>query len=69
MIKEMFFFLSRCYFLLLFNVQGEDVDNSCPQNFFHNVTYIWFRHQDLRRWVSIGKQPRYFIFSLAIALG
>ena len=42
--------------------KGEDVDDSCPQNFFHSVSYVRFRHQDLRLWASIGYQPQYFIF-------
>ena len=29
--------------------KGEDVDVSCPQNFFHRVSYVRFCHQDLRR--------------------
>ena len=29
--------------------RGEDVDDSCSQNFFHNVIYVRFYHQDLRR--------------------
>ena len=29
--------------------KGEDVDDSCPQNFFHRVIYVRFCHQDLRR--------------------
>ena len=29
--------------------KGEDVDDSCPQNFFHSVIYVRFCHQDLRR--------------------
>ena len=28
---------------------GGQVDDSCPQNFFHNVSYARFCHQDLRR--------------------
>ena len=30
---------------------GEDLDDSssCPQNFFHSVSYVRFCHQDLRR--------------------
>ena len=33
---------------------GEDVDESCPQNFFHRVSYVRFCNQDLRRRASIG---------------
>ena len=29
--------------------KGEDVDDSCPQNFFHSVIYVRFCHQNLRR--------------------
>ena len=29
--------------------KGEDVDDSCSQNFFHSVIYVRFCHQDLRR--------------------
>ena len=28
--------------------KAEDVDDSCPQNFFHRVSYIRFCHQDFR---------------------
>ena len=28
---------------------GKDVDDSCPPIFFHNVSYVRFCHQDLRR--------------------
>ena len=28
--------------------KGEDVDDLCPQNFFHSVSYILFCHQGLR---------------------
>ena len=42
--------------------KAEDVDDSCPLNFFHSVSYVWFCHQDFRRWASIGQQPWYFIF-------
>ena len=28
--------------------KGEDVDDSCPQNFFHSVSYVRFCHQGLR---------------------
>ena len=31
----------------------KDIDDSCPQNFFHSGSYVRFCHQDLRR---------YFIF-------
>ena len=31
------------------NVQGEDVDDSCSQNYLHSVIYVRFCHQDLRR--------------------
>ena len=34
--------------------KGEDVDDSCPQNFFRGVIYVRFCHQDLRRCASIG---------------
>ena len=33
---------------------GGQVDDSCPPNLFHNVSYVPFCHQDLRRWASIG---------------
>ena len=29
--------------------KGEDLGDSCPQNFFHSVIYVRFYHQDLRR--------------------
>ena len=29
--------------------RGEDLDDSCPQNFFHNVSYVRFCHQDFRQ--------------------
>ena len=29
--------------------KDEDVDDWCPQNFFHSVIYVRFCHQDLRR--------------------
>ena len=28
--------------------KGEDVDDSCSQNFFHGMIYVQFCHQDLR---------------------
>ena len=42
--------------------KGEDVDDSCPANIFHSMSYARFCYQDFRRWASIGQQPRYFIF-------
>ena len=49
---------------------GEDVDDLCPQNFFHRVSYVWFCHQDLRRSMSVyWLVISVFHFSLAIALG
>ena len=29
--------------------KGEDVDDSCPPNFFHSMSYVRFCHQDFRR--------------------
>ena len=46
--------------------KGEDVDDSCPQNFFHSVSYVRFC-QNVRRWASIGLAISVFHFSLAIA--
>ena len=28
--------------------KGKDVEDSCPQNFFHSVSYVRFCHQGLR---------------------
>jgi len=49
---------------------GEDVDDSCPKNFFHRVGYVRFFHQDVPSpisvyWVAISV----FHFALAIAFG
>ena len=48
--------------------KGEDVDDLCPQHFFHRVIYFRFCHQDFRR-ASIGQQPRYFIFPQLLLWG
>ena len=31
---------------------GEDVDDSCPQNFFHRLSYVCLCHQDLDSFFS-----------------